>query len=139
MCVASGLLLLEGCADGLEPLYGDMSVDSVLEIDPEGDLSFGEVSTERSEVRALTLYAVGDTVLTIQRVSFDENTSAAYTLLPLDLPLGIPPNESVDIEIRFSPDYVGTFNGHVEIFDGGRDTTRRLIGFGCDPSAAGCN
>jgi hypothetical protein len=52
----------------------------------------------------------------------------------MTVPFGIMVNETVDVEVFFQPDEVGSFTGHVYITDGNREHSRRLIGHACPPS-----
>jgi hypothetical protein len=52
----------------------------------------------------------------------------------MTVPFGIMVNETVDVEVFFQPDEVGSFTGHVYITDGNWEHSRRLIGHACAPS-----
>ena len=124
-------MLCVGCSDGLEPLNAPIA--SELEMEPEGDISFGTIPAGDTASRLITLHANGGSPLSIEDVYFSDAAQAAFSMESMTIPFGIQPNGSVDIELLFQPPDIGSFNGHIYIFDGDRELSRRLLGHGCPP------
>ena len=125
-------MLCAGCVDGLEPL--NTSIESTLEVDPEGDISFGRIPAGAEAGRQLTLHAIGGSPLSIDEVYLSDAAQGAFSMEAMTAPFGVMANESVVVELFFQPDEVGSFSGHVYISEGGRERSRRLIGHACAPS-----
>jgi hypothetical protein len=128
----AGLLL--GCSDsGLDPIGAEVTFDSVLEVTPSGDIAFGEIPLGATAARTVTLHADGDTPLTIRRLHFGGETDDAFDADFPEMPMGIPPGGVREVELWFQPEDIGTFRGELLVFDGGRELSRRVLGFACDP------
>lgn len=120
-----------GCSDGLEPL--NATIASHLQMEPEGDISFGTIPVGDTTSRLLTLRANGGSPLNIEDVYFSDAAQVAFSADHMSLPFGIQPNGIVDIELLFQPDEISSFNGQLYIFDGHRELSRRLLGHACTP------
>ena len=136
------IALLPGCGDmGLNTLVLDEG-EAVLQVDPEGDIAFGGVaysSGEGSEI--MLLRSVGGAALVVLDVYLQEGTPQAFAVGDaLPLPLILESGEDFPVEITFSPDAMGAYNGWVEVVvdsdTGEKFVTRRILGQGCDPETA---
>lgn len=96
-----GALLLVGCNenginDGLPPR--DPGVPSIAVVPPA--LAFGQLTTSEVETRTFTVLNVGDTLVTVNDITFEGVPS--YTITG-DTSLLLEPDQSIEVEVAFTP------------------------------------
>ncbi|MDP2339888.1 MAG: choice-of-anchor D domain-containing protein [Deltaproteobacteria bacterium] len=77
-------------------------------------ITFDQVSLGTSSTQIVTIENVGDCLLTLQVISFSENTNVDFACSPCSaefFPQRIPPRRSLDVEVTYAPTRPGEANG----------------------------
>jgi hypothetical protein len=79
-------------------------------------IDYGAVTVGMTQTESVNIANVGTADLTVDSLSFTNNTSAEFSLPnPPGLPLTIAQNTSVNVTVEYAPDGEGTDNGTLEI------------------------
>jgi hypothetical protein len=82
------------------PTYCDYQPD--IDVSPVV-YDFGDVELETYRSALITISNTGNGDLTVESLAFAPDSSLDFVLVPPELPAVIPPEGSIDVEVRFAP------------------------------------
>jgi len=132
-----GCFVLAGCNQvGLEEAGKDVSLaGAVVEVYPDGDISFGGVSPHEQVVEQTVIFrSTGDEAAIVQKIFFDEDAEGVFTLVDNPAPFRLEAGAALTLKVEFDPETRKEYNGAMEVEIRGEGTAwleRRVLGSGC--------
>ena len=135
LILSLSLIAVSGCgAMFLEPT--NLDGDSVFEIKPEQEVSFGLVSPNGAPVtQEAWLRSAGIGTVVVEEIVMDQDDHGVFTLVTDPTPCLLEDDDETPVELRFRPTNADQYNGRVVFLatvNGSRvEIARRLSGSGC--------
>jgi len=110
------LVLSTGCSDyGINESKDETFYGPTIQVEPS-ELTFAQATLEEPETLLFTISNVGNALLEID--SMELLGSSTYSFTAVEFPDGLPPEESVDIAVTYTPEDAGVLeNGSVYIWN----------------------
>ena len=132
----AAMLTLGACSPiGLDQ-FSSPAMVGVLQVTPEGDVSFGSVQRGTQSTQDVSMLNIGVSKVYIIDVYLDSYSDAAFGIASdLPLPLILSPDDEFSVTVFFQPNKVADFAGALTIrIDTGDgellDMSRRILGKG---------
>ena len=97
----------------------------IIAVEPSDTLNFGTVKIDSTAINSITIKNTGETILQISQLTL--TTGEFFGITSESLPFIINPNTYKQIEISFSPTYVGTFEDELTITNNSTDYPTYII------------